>query len=209
LKKLFALLSWLLCLPVSQAQELGFSHAGIKAAYMSSVTLPGFKIGVEIPTKVITKNKERSWGTKTILKERYWTFNLGFYHHPNFHNNLYLLAERQFRRQYPKGFFMDFAPGIGYSRTFLNGATYALDANGNDVTKKSLVGYNYIMWSLAGSFGYDFSKTKNQPFKIYLKPSLFVLSPYNSSVYIRPTYEIGIISPLSAIKNRLDERRFL
>jgi hypothetical protein len=65
------------------------------------------------------------------------------------------------------------------------------------------------MWSLAGGFGYDFSKTKNQPFKIYLKPSLFVLSPYNSSIYIRPTYEIGIISPLSAIKNRLDERRFL
>jgi hypothetical protein len=202
MKKIAVLFLWLICQHVAEAQDnLGFSHAGIKAAYMGSVTYPGFKVGVEIPTKIITKTKQKSWGTKTILKERSWTLNLGFYHHPDFHSNLYLLVERQFRRQYSKGFFMDFAPGVGYSRTFLGGATYALDADGNGVTKKSLVGYNYLMLSLAGSFGYDFSKTQHQPFKMYLKPSLFTISPYNSFVYIRTTYEIGVIYPLGSNKN--------
>jgi hypothetical protein len=201
MKRIFALLLWLICQHVAEAQKkLDFSQVGIKAAYLSSVTLPGFKVGVELPTKVITKTKQRSWGTKTILKERYWTLNLGFYHHPDFHNNLYLLAERQFRRQYSKGFFMDFAPGIGYSRTFLGAATYALDADGN-VAKKNLVGYNYLMYSLSGSFGYDFSKTKNQPFKLYFKPSAFALTPYNSTFYLRPTYEIGMIYKLGSKGN--------
>lgn len=194
MKKLFALLFCLVSLHNAQAQM------GIKAAYMSSVTLPGFKVGVEIPTKVITKTKQRSWGTKTILKERYWTFNLGFYHHPDFHDNLYLLAERQFRRQYSKGFFMEFAPGVGYSRTFLTKSTYTLKDDGT-VSKKSLAGYNYLMLSMAGSIGYDFSKTKNLPFKLYLKPSLFTIAPYNSSKYIRPTYEIGVVFPLNSKEN--------
>lgn len=198
MKKLFALFLGLVCLHTTQAQDnLGFSNASIKGAYMGSVTLPGLKIGVEIPTKIITKNKQRSWGTKTILKERYWTLNLGFYHHPNFHSNLYLLAERQFRRQYSKGFFVEFSPGVGYSRTTLDGPTYALNADGSDVTKKSAVGYNYIMYSLAGGLGYDFSKTKNKSFKVYAKPSLFAMSPYNSTFYLRPTYEIGMIYKLN------------
>ena len=194
MKKLFALFLWLACLHSTQAQM------SIKAAYMSSVTFPGFKVGIEMPTKVKTITKQRSWGTKTILKERYWTLNVGFYHHPDFHDHLYLLAERQFRRQYSKGFFMELAPGIGYSRTFLGKATYTLADDGT-VSKKTLAGYNFLMLSVAAGVGYDFSKTKNLPFKLYLKPSFFAIAPYNSTKYMRPTYEIGMIYPLGSKKN--------
>jgi hypothetical protein len=201
MKKLFALLLWLICQHTTQAQEkLDYPKVGIKAAYMSSVVSPGFKVGVEFLSKVITVEKQRSWGTKTILKERYWTLNLGFYRQVDFHSNLYLLAERQFRRQYSKGFFMEFAPGIGFSRTFLDNATYTLADNGT-VSKKSLAGYNYLMLSMAGSLGYDFSKTKDLPFKLYLKPSLFTILPFNSNKLIRPSYEIGMVFPLGSKKN--------
>jgi hypothetical protein len=196
MKKLFALLLWLICQHAAQAQD---TKVGIKAAYMGSVTLPGFKVGVEFPAKVIVVNKQRSWGTKTILKERYWTLNVGFYHHPNFHDNLYFLVERQWRRQYGRGFFMELAPGVGYSRTFLGNPTYTLADDGT-VSQKSLAGYNYLMLSVAGSLGYDFSKTTNLPIKLYLKPSFFAIMPYNSTKYMRPTYEIGVIFPVGATR---------
>jgi hypothetical protein len=193
MKKYLILLLWLLCQHASQAQEKSDApKVGIKSAYMSSVISPGFKVGIEYLTKVVTKKKQRSWGTKTILKERYWTLNLGFYRQVDFHSNLYLLAERQFRRQYGKGFFMEMSPGIGYSRTFLDHATYTLADDGT-VSKKTLAGYNYLMLSMAGGLGYDFSKTKNLPLKLYLKPCLFTIFPYNSNKLIRPSYEIGVI----------------
>jgi hypothetical protein len=193
MKKFIMLLLWLLCQHTIHAQEKSdASKVGIKAAYMSSVISPGFKVGVEYLTKVTPKTKQRSWGTKTILKERYWTLNLGFYRQVDFHSNLYLLAERQFRRQYGKGFFMDIAPGIGFSRTFLDKTTYTLADDGT-VSKKTLAGYNYLMLSMAGSLGYDFSKTKNLPLKLYLKPSIFTILPFNSNKLIRPSYEIGVI----------------
>lgn len=196
LKKLFVLLLWLLFQQAAKAQKnLGFSNAGIKGAYMGSVTFPGFKVGVEIPTKIITVTK----GTRTILKERYWTLNVGFYHHPDFHDNLYFLVERQWRRQYGRGFFIELAPGVGYSRTFLGNATYTLADDGT-VSQKSLAGYNYLMLSMSGSLGYDFSKTTNLPIKLYLKPSFFAIMPYNSTKYMRPTYEIGVIFPVGATR---------
>jgi hypothetical protein len=179
MKKLFALLLWLICLHSTKGQKnFELPETSIKVAYMGSVTYPGFKVGIEIPTKVIPVEKQRSWGTKTILKERYWTLNVGFYHHPGFHDNLYFLAERQFRRQYNSGFFTEFSPGLGFSRTFL--------------------GYNYLMVSVAGSIGYDLSKQLDIPLKIYLKPSFFALAPYNSTKYMRPTYEIGMAFPLGS-----------
>jgi hypothetical protein len=198
MKKLFALLLWLICLHSTKGQKnFELPETSIKVAYMGSVTYPGFKVGIEIPTKVIPVEKQRSWGTKTILKERYWTLNVGFYHHPGFHDNLYFLAERQFRRQYNSGFFTEFSPGLGFSRTFLGGATYTLADDGT-VSKKSLAGYNYLMVSVAGSIGYDLSKQLDIPLKIYLKPSFFALAPYNSTKYMRPTYEIGMAFPLGS-----------
>jgi hypothetical protein len=96
--------------------------------------------------------------------------------------------------------FFEFAPGLGYSRTFLAGTTYVVSDNG-EVSKKTLAGYNYAMFSISHGFGYDFSKKKAIPFKAYVKPSLFLLAPYNSFIYMRPTVEIGIIySPSNFFK---------
>jgi hypothetical protein len=201
MKKIFMLASFILMQQLVQAQnKLHFPKMGIKAAYLSSVTLPGFKIGVEVPSRIIRTKKYLKTDGMATTRERSWNLNLGFYHHANFHDNLYLLAERQYRRQYKKGFFMDLALGLGYSRTFLGNATYAMNANGN-IEKKSLAGYNYIMYSAGSSLGYDFSKTKKLPVKCFIKSSIFAITPYNSSNYIRPTYEVGIILPLNSIKN--------
>jgi hypothetical protein len=193
MKNISIIISMLMCHYVTQAQKkLDVSKLSFKGAYMSSVVSPGFKVGTEYLTRRTPTKKTKSLGLKATFKESYWTLNLGFYNQPDFHSNLYLLAEKQFRRQYRKGFFMDLAPGLGYSRTFLSEETYTLNNDGT-VSKKTLAGYNYLMLSMAGSVGYDFSKTLHQPIKLYAKPSIFTILPFNSNKLIRPSYEIGAI----------------
>ena len=193
MKKLSLLCIGLLCLLRVHAQNsVELPPMGIKASYVGSILYPGFKVGIEQPYRIHQLNKKKSWGTKTIFKERYWTLNLGYYHHASFHDNLYLLAEWQLRRQKSSGLFFEFAPGLGYSRTFLGGTTYEVDDKGG-VSKVTAAGYNYAMLSIAGGIGYDFSKKTDLDFKIFLKPSILVMAPYNSFFYIRPTVELGII----------------
>ncbi len=166
-------------------------QTSVKAAYLGALIYPGFKIGIERPYKVIQVEKTRKRGTKTYLKERYLTANIGYYHHATFHDNFYLLIERQKRRQKPSGWFTEIAPGIGYSRTFLGGATYEVSDAG-EVSKKALAGYNYAMLSVAFGGGYNFAVKKEKPMKIYGKISVFGMFPYNSFVYLRPTVEVGM-----------------
>jgi hypothetical protein len=173
----------------AQTEKIEMS-SNIKGAYMGSIIYPGFKVGIERPYKHIEKMKKNG---KVITKDRLLSLNLGFYHHPTFHDNLYLLLERTRRRTTPKGFFVETSPGIGISRTFLGGTTYNVSDAG-EVSKKTAAGYTYAMVSLAGSLGYDFSKkSDNRPYAVYLKPSLFLMFPYNSFLYARPTVELGVI----------------
>jgi hypothetical protein len=198
MKKAFAILILSTILQFANAQnttKVDLPQVGLKTSYLGSIIYPGFKIGIEKPYKVTVVEKQKKWGTKTILKERYWTLNLGYYHHPTFHDNLYLLAEWQMRRQKSNGWFFEFAPGLGYSRTFLGGTTYNVDDNGG-VSKVSAAGYNYAMLSIAGGFGCDFSKKTGTDVKAFFKPSIIVMAPYNSFVYARPTVELGVVFSL-------------
>jgi hypothetical protein len=177
-----------LCFAQNTAPQM--PQTSLKAAYLGSIVYPGFKIGFERPYKVIQVEKKRKNGNKIILKERSLTANLGYYHHETFHDNFYLLIERQKRRQKMSGWFSEIAPGIGYSRTFLGGTTYKVDDAG-EVTKKTAAGYNYAMVSLAFGGGYNFAMKRDLPIKAYYKVSLFTMFPYNSFVYLRPTVELG------------------
>ncbi len=191
MKILFVILATIGVLCQAKAQHAPeLPQSGIKLSYMGSLIYPGFKVGIEKPYKVVQLEKKK--GAKTVLKEKFWTLNLGFYHHPTFHDNLYLLGEWQMRRQKLSGWFFEMAPGIGYSRTFLGGATYKVNPAGN-VSKKQLAGYNYALLSLSGGIGYDFSKRINIPLKTFFKTSGLMMMPSNSFVYLRPTAELGVI----------------
>ncbi|NUQ25068.1 MAG: hypothetical protein HUU34_14060 [Saprospiraceae bacterium] len=178
-----------------QAQAPGtglqIPKTAIKAAYLGSVAYPGFKIGVELPYKVIQIEKAKRKGVKTFSSEYYLSANLGYYHHTTFHDNFFLLIEWQKRRQKASGWFWEMAPGAGYSRTFLGRETYTVSDEGI-VDKKTLAGYNYALISFSYGGGYNFSIKKKNPLKTYGKISLLGLFPYNSFIYLRPTVEVGI-----------------
>lgn len=175
----------------------------LKAAYLGSISYPGFTIGVEFPMYAKEKTITRKSGlVKKKMKERFITANLGMYHHPTVHTNFMLSAEWQMRKTRRNGWFTEFSSGLGFSRTFLDGTTYKQNKSGG-FDKVKLAGYNYFMASVKGGFGYDFNIKKEKPFKIYCKGGLVIFAPYNSFLLPRPTVELGVISSLSTFKKRV------
>lgn len=168
----------------------------IRLSYVGTIVYPGLKLGIAIPVKQITLAKQG--GKKYRLKDRHLVLNLSGYHHPDFHDNLYLTAEWQMRRTKPSGWFTEFSPGLGYSRTFLGGTTYRVADNG-EVSIKRAAGYGYFLATVGGGLGYDFSVRQTRPITAFFRANVLVMLPYNSFLYVRPTVELGLTYKLPAI----------
>jgi len=154
---------------------------------------PGARVGLEMPIRLVQKTKIKNSGyQKIIYKSMFISGNLSWYHHTSYHDNIYFTVETGLRRTQKSGFFFDFSTGWGYSRTFIGATTYTADDNGN-VSIKRFAGYNYAIFIISDGVCYDFSKTTTKPFSIFSKISILTMYPYNSSFYLRPTIEFGII----------------
>jgi hypothetical protein len=162
----------------------------IKFGYNSSLIYPGARLGLESPfSKVFIKRNPCSEREKVIVKEQFFTSNVSFYHHPGFHDNFYITLGWLKRRTKPKGFFNEFSPEVGYSRTFLGGTTYKVNDSGVIAVEK-LAGYSYALVSVGEGAGYDF---KTKPFLVFTRMNLLFMFPYNSTIYFRPALELGLI----------------
>jgi hypothetical protein len=170
-----------------------YISSNISLALNGSLIYPGIRTGIELPvstTDLIISRKSKD--EKRIIRDRFITVNAGWYHHPYFHDNLYLTGEWRMRRTLKGGFFSEFSPGIGYSRTFLGGTTYEVNDNG-DVKIKKLAGYNYALVTVGGGLGFSFSGKKGIPLSLYSRLNVLLMFPYNSTIYFRPAIEIGLI----------------
>lgn len=162
-------------------------------SYNSSLIYPGIRIGIEIPVYSVNLTKNTNTGRKkSIIKDRFISVNSGWYHHPDFHDNLYFTAEWTMRRTYKDRLFNDYSFGTGYSRTFLGGTTYHVDKNGTVNIIKS-AGYNYALIIACVGFGFDFSKNRGIPLSMFYKLDILTMFPYNSTIYFRPIMELGLI----------------
>jgi len=167
--------------------------SNLSMSYNSSIVYPGARVGVELPVQTISITKTKKSGkTKDFVEDRFVTANLSWYHHPSFHDNSYLTVGWTMRRTKQSGFVTEFSPEIGLSRTFLGGTTYKVDDSGN-VTIKKEAGYYYALVSVGGGIGYDFSKKKHKPLLIFSKCNVFMMFPYNSTIYLRPAIELGLV----------------
>jgi hypothetical protein len=180
----------------SQADTLWSSRkvaSSIKMALNGSLLYPGASLGIEFPVyNVELFRNARSQDIKSILKERLVSMNGSWYHHKDFHDNLYFTAKWIMRRRSKGGFFTEFTPGLGYSRTFLGGTTYKVEDNGKvDIIK--LAGYNYAVITAGGGLGFDFSGSKGLPLSAYFDFNILTMFPYNSTLYFRPVIELGVI----------------
>jgi hypothetical protein len=163
----------------------------IKLSYLSSLIYPGMSIGMEFPVSLGNNgNSIKKAGPGTFHKSRLISCDLNWYHHPDFHDNLYLTVEWIMRRTRNSGFISEFSCGPGISRTFLAGTTYKVSDIGN-VTIVRNAGYYYAMVNAGGGFGYDLSARKQIPIEIYSRLLIISMFPYNSTLYFRPVLETG------------------
>jgi hypothetical protein len=165
----------------------------LTVSYNSSLIYPGIRAGIEFPVNTVSLTRSTKKGdSKSIIKDRYLSASSGWYHHPGFHDNLYITFEWIMRRTNKNGFFTEFSSGAGYSRTFLGATTYRVDNNGN-VNILKHAGYNYAMVIAGGGFGYSFAQNKRIPLSMFYKFDILTMFPYNSIVYFRPAMELGLI----------------
>ncbi len=164
----------------------------IKISYLSSLIYPGVSAGAGLMIKErdITRQKRKS-GSVTFALRQFAAVNINWYHHPGFHDNLYLTAEWSERKLRKSGYYSEFSVGPGYSRTFLGGITYKIENDGK-VSVKKHTGYNYALVNIGGGIGYDFSSVKKTPLSVFAKMNLIFMFPYNSTIYFRPALELGV-----------------
>jgi hypothetical protein len=167
--------------------------SNLKFSYNSSLIYPGLRLGIEFPINSIDLKKYNNTGIeKEIVKNRFVSANIGWYHHLGFHDNIYFTAEWTMRRTYIDGFFIESSFGPGYSRTFLGGTTYRVDNSGN-VSIINSAGYSYAIIVAGIGLGYDLETRKNWPLLVFAKFNNLTMFPYNSTVYFRPVIELGLI----------------
>jgi len=204
MKKQLAFLCMILCLgSFAFAQTYGessLSSSNIKVAYNASILYPGIRTGIESPYKQIEVTRFRRDGSvRHYIQKRYLSTELGFYHHPTFHDNIYLLAGWQTRRYRPQGFFTELSPSLGFSRTFLAGETYVVDESGN-IRLEKLSGYNYLMVAMGAGCGHTFKNGRSA----YARLSLLTMFPSNNYVYFRPSIDLGMIwQPKRFLRSKL------
>ena len=172
---------------INRSAEL---HNNLKLSYLSSLIYPGISAGIEFPVALVKPGDlDRHLKTKSFIKEHFVAGNLNWYHHPGFHDNVYITAEWVMRRTRDKGLISEFSAGPGFSRTFLGGTTYRVDDNG-DISVIKLAGYSYGLITFGGGLGYDLSKNSHLPLSILGKMNIISMVPYNSTIYVRPVFEL-------------------
>ena len=207
LKTGISILALLYC-SLCQAQCDSINHSSanrfnLKLSYNSSLIYPGMSTGIEYTLNQINERVLKNQKlVRNFKKERFISGNLNWYHHPDFHDNLYLTAEWVMRRTRYTGFISEFSVGPGFSRTFLGGTTYKVDDAGN-ISVIKLAGYNYALFTIGGGFGYDFSMVKHLPFSTVAKLNIISMFPYNSTIYFRPVLEFGIRYSSGWSKNKI------
>jgi hypothetical protein len=168
------------------------ASSNLSVSWNNSLIYPGIRFGIEIPVYSVNLIRRTYSGSdKSILKDRFVSVNSGWYHHPDFHDNLYFTTEWTMRRTYKDGFFTDFSLGAGYSRTFLGGTTYKVDNNGM-VSIVKAAGYNYTLIIAGESIGFNLSEKIRIPLSLFSKLDILTMFPYNSTIYFRPIIEIGL-----------------
>ncbi len=190
-----------------QTDTVGYRFPDIsefKISYISSLIYPGLSLGAGIRVK---GNNNSAGTSRSIIsypaRSQHITLNLNWYHHPGFHDNLFVTSEWTFRRTRENGFFTEYSGGPGYSRTFLGGTTYVVKYDGS-VSVKKHPGYSYAMITAGWSAGYSFAADRWLPNVISGKISLVAMFPYNSTIYLRPVLEFGLrfnISQFAGKKN--------
>ena len=136
------------------------SAVSMRQSFLFSTNSIGGQIGIGKLLKQREIHRFKKSGVEKITtKSRFLYGNIGYYYQPDFQHNWFLTADYTLSRTSKKGFYSEFSPFLGVSRTFLTATTYTVGDNGS-VTKKNLAGNWYVTSGFSTGLGVNFEKPK-------------------------------------------------
>lgn len=185
--------SKLICLLAALAITTTLSAQQLRVAYFGeTVTHYGVKAGYQHSLWQQSIPKEDGlFAQKSLLAN----LSLILYRHPKNHVGLILAPEIGYQHIGKKGGMVEVAVSPSLFRTFLEGKTYEVGANG-DLEKLSLAGRWAFLPTVSLGFGRDLSVKHDLPITWYARANIMQQRPYNDSALLRFGIEAGIITPL-------------
>lgn len=174
-----------------------------KLSTLVSTRSTGFQVSVEKYFFQKEINKMRKSGKmKTIHKDRFLSIDLGYYYQSGLHHNWFLTGSYNLKRTNKSGFYTEFSPFIGVSRTFISDETYKVNSTGG-VELSRLAGD----WFLTSGFGYGFGKTFDTQKKfilkdVYAKFFLQYMYPNFGFIGLKPSIQLGTSFNLDKVQQR-------
>ncbi|NIJ52279.1 hypothetical protein [Dyadobacter arcticus] len=177
----------------------------LKGSLLFSNRLIGGQVGLGRMLSWKEKHISKHSGKQKITSKQTVLYgNMVYYDHPGLHRNWMLTAQYDMYRFNKKGFYTEFTPLLGVSRTFLPGTTYKVDDAGN-VSILKLAGN----WTLTGGFGLGAGKyfTNSGPLKtISLKLITQVFYPNFRFIAFKPHLELNTAWQLSKMQTHVNKR---
>lgn len=139
------------------------------------------------PGVVLEFELEKMQSEKMSLPMR---FNLGYYHHPRYHDGMFFDFNFGTRRYFENGLFIEQSIGIGVIETIMNEDVFEVDDNGN-VSKASRFNEPDFMLSITLGLGYNLTKKKESFNALWIRPKVFWQVPYKKSAVFHPVVQFG------------------
>lgn len=174
---------------------------GLRVAYFGENAIhPGLKVGAEylLHEKIKVQprrnsKKAQKHGAITKRKQIVLGGNLAFYNHANNHTAFLVGAEigkQRIKEAKGKAKLRGVSLGFGYLQRIYNVDTY--EATEDGIYEQIKGGQAQFFTSFAAFVGRDLSINGGAPIAWYIKPTLFLLTPYSHSITFNAALELGI-----------------
>lgn len=172
----------------------GFARPTV--AMLSFTKQPGLKIGTEVPIF----NEKSTWINKRGItqiaeKSRLIAPDLMMYRQPSLHNNWMLGGEYIFRNTNQKGIFWEYAPGLGYSRSYIDQVIYVRKAS-DKVKRDYTLAQNSAYVTGGVGIGQNM-RFNGYDFKVYGRTNGYLFYPINHDFLTKFGLEIGTVIDLN------------
>lgn len=175
----------------------------VKSSSLFSNRSIGFQASVEKYFIQKEINKLRKSGRiKTIKKDRFLSLDLGYYYQSGLHHNWFLTGTYSLRRTGKRGFYTEFSPFIGISRTFIAEETYKVNSSGV-VELSHLAGDWYLTSGFGCGIGKTFDTQKSFLLNdIYAKLFMQYMYPNFGFIGLKPSIQVGTSFSLDKLQQR-------
>ena len=174
----------------------------VPVLFQNSIIFSTKQIGLQagIYKTILQKEKHiiKISGKKRIKTTiHYLSGNLGYYYQPQLHHNWFVTVGYTTLKANKRGFYRQFTPMLGISRTFLTAATYKVADNGT-INKVNSAGSWYVISGFTAGLGKMYQQPKFKVLKsIGINLAAQILYPNFRFISLKPFFTLQTILQLN------------